>query len=179
VRILTFDISRHCGWAHDRDGGGVPFSGVEHFPSIGGNKNDGYEYGDCGAAALEFFMGKINLVKPDLIGAEAPLPPQFYRNQPRDESSAFNGIGLFYMCEAVAKWLAVPFEQANIAEWKKHFAGTSHGGKEPVKARCRQLGWKYRDDNEADALGLFSYFKSIHEPGFGYTTTPLFGRVSA
>lgn len=178
MRILTFDISRHCGWAHDRDGGGVPFSGTAHFAKIGGSKISGFEFGACGADALAFFFAKIDLVKPDLIGAEAPLQHRSSIAE-KNEMSARNSLGLVYMCEAIAHRLEIPYEEVDTRDMKMFFAGTCRGEKEPVKARCRQLGWKYDDDNAADAMGLWAYLKAIHEPQFAYQSTPLFGRASA
>jgi len=51
----------------------------------------------------------------------------------------------------------------NLSSWRKHFVGSMPRGtkrkewKDYAIERCQQYGWRPRNDDEADALGLLDY----------------------
>jgi hypothetical protein len=57
----------------------------------------------------------------------------------------------------------------NVSSWRKHFVGAMPRGtkskqwKDYALERCRQYGWKPKNSDEADALGLLDY--SLHLDG--------------
>ena len=81
--------------------------------------------------------------------------------------------GLCYHTELIGWARGIICRQVHVAHWKKAFTGNgmaskakarATGGVYPVILACRQRGWQVRDDNEADALGLFVYACGLAAP---------------
>jgi Holliday junction resolvasome RuvABC endonuclease subunit len=185
TRVLAFDLSRKgCGWSGDGDKPGVPVSGTQRLPKIEGNPREGYDFGPTFAAFWLFAREKIKDFEPDLIAYEAPLMPR-----PREDGNRQNFVtteetvralfGLATLAETIATLSGIKVFEANIQTVKKHFAGHGHADKSEIEARCRQLGWPVVDHNAADACAVWSLAKCIHDPGFSYSTTPMFAGARA
>jgi Holliday junction resolvasome RuvABC endonuclease subunit len=73
------------------------------------------------------------------------------------------------------------FLAVNAGKWRKAFGIAGTGKRSDLKAaafrKCLDLGWEPRNQDEADALGLWAYAESLYEPAFGLTTTSLFQTV--
>jgi hypothetical protein len=62
---------------------------------------------------------------------------------------------------------------------RRHFIGENPKrgiAKRLVKRQCIDNGWDVTDDNEADALAIWSYMGSLLKPELAVKQTPLFGR---
>lgn len=181
--VIALDLSKHVGWAVDSEFPGIPQSGVWDLPGA---------IDDYGAAGLELSTQLARLVlihKPRLIVYERPLDPRNLGdpgdkpvNPVRKPRKRFMAsfetirllIGLPMIVETLAKRHGVECQEAFTASWRSHFCGTMKGGKEPTKARCVQLRWPFRDDNQADALGIWEFAKATTDPRF----RPMQGRDS-
>jgi hypothetical protein len=145
-RVLALDLSTRAGWAFGCDFS-PPRHGVWALPQ---------ETGGIGkrmsafAAALE---DAIAVMAPDLIVAEAPLPPQAQTAM----ASARIQFGLAAVCEMIAHERTVPCEEASAWEVRRLVFGKARVPKETVIAWCRERGLSPVDDNDADALALLHY----------------------
>ena len=69
----------------------------------------------------------------------------------------------------------------NAGKWRKAFGIAGTGKRDALKKaafqKCLDLGWEPRNQDEADALGIWAYAEALYEPATGLTTTPLFQTV--
>lgn len=143
---------------------------------------NGFDFGTSWIEYWHYLNDLITVIKPDLIGFEAPLMPR--PRAPKPGLKAFVTpevtvrflFGLACITETLAGLRGIPCEERNVATVKKHFAGHGFADKEQLKARCRQLGWTFHNDNESDAAGLYALLKAEFEPSWVPNGTPLFGR---
>ena len=108
--------------------------------------------------------------RPTTIVWEAPLPTSFLRGRTNSDTTAL----LFGLAAVVGltAWREgfTDLRIATPAEVRVYFIGTNMRraeAKAETKARCRALGWTYRDDNEADALALWAFMCSLLVPAAG------------
>lgn len=70
-------------------------------------------------------------------------------------------LGLANMTEWWCYKVGVPCRQAEMRDWRKHFLGTSTGGRDALKKAARDAcalrGWPVDNDDEADAAGVLDY----------------------
>lgn len=176
--IMALDLSTHTGWTHDGPDGRAPFMGTKHLPSIDGNDKDGYDYGTCADTFFDWLWEKIDVVKPDLIGYEAPLPQRVDRMQNSKEWIVRMQYGLAWTVEQVCRRRSIACHERNIKAVKNFWTKDPNASKWAMIQRCRQLGWTPGDDNQADSAALWSLLKSTEDRGFQYATGPLFDRAA-
>lgn len=75
-------------------------------------------------------------------------------------------IGLCWAAQIVAAERVLRVAGARPQTVRKHFCGSGHAKKADVQARCRMLGWSFADDNQADAMALWSWAKSTHDKSY-------------
>jgi hypothetical protein len=110
---------------------------------------------------------------------EAPLATIFKRGSTNSATTT-----LLYGLPAVIGTVAYSrrifdIRKAETRDVRNHFIGSNPKrlkAKPMVMRQCRMLGWQVKDDNEADALALWSYMCSLIEPKLALQPTPLFGR---
>lgn len=172
--VIALDLSRHVGWAVDSPGmPGLPIAGTWHLP---GSQED---YGIAGDALDKHLIAHISKYKPGLIVYERPLDPRNLGDDKREAENpaepprkrffaAFETIrlliGLCMVVETVCHRSGVECAEVFVQSWRSHFTGTLKGGKEPTMARCRQLNWDFRSDNEADSMGIWAFVKAQKDP---------------
>jgi hypothetical protein len=71
--------------------------------------------------------------------------------------------------------------KADTAAVRHHFIGCNPKrakAKGMVVRQCYAMGWKVTDDNEADALAIWSFMCSLLDPSLALAPTALFGRTA-
>lgn len=172
VCVLALDLSSHTGAAHDGPTPGVPLFQTKHLASA----MDG-EYGAQGAEARKFINELIMVVRPDLIVYEAPLVLADSKGRTKVDTKETvwrQQMGLSYLVEVCAAEAGIECVKENNQSIKKYLAGTGHATKQAMIMACHRFGWMVADDNQADACGLWSLTKSLHDPSFAPLATPLF-----
>lgn len=93
-------------------------------------------------------------------------------------------LGLANMTEWWCYKVGVPCRQAEMRDWRKHFLGTSTGGRDALKKAakdaCALRGWPVTGDDEADAAGVLDYGLACFGIDVPWRDSHLFGgRVAA
>ena len=57
----------------------------------------------------------------------------------------------------------IDYHGVAVGTLKKHFTSNGHAKKEDMISRARELGWKPKDDNHADAIALMEWFEVEQE----------------
>lgn len=148
--VLALDLSTHSGWA---------FGGPEDKPKHGvwelGRDGNHGRYFSCLAEMLE---GTIDVMKPDLVVFEAPLPHASEKFRTSSAASVRVLIGLCAVTEMICFEKSVQCEEASVRDARQLVMGAQpKDGKAGVIQFCNVLGWKPADDNAADALILWQY----------------------
>ena len=92
----------------------------------------------------------------------------------------------------IAKHLGCSVTEVQNGTWRAHFLcgrmpPKEHRGrgklsawyKQAVKQRCAERGWRVRDDNEADALGILDWARAQRDPAYAVHSTPLFEQAAS
>ena len=194
TRVLALDIAKRTGFAHDGPIPGAPIAGAFQAPDPLGSKETGLERGITLSGFRWWFIKLLSESKPDLVCMEAPLnvlkvlfaerrKPMRVKADEKDKPFGTNFetmLMLIQLCgivECETYNLQIELAQTENRKFKKFFTGTAGGGKDPVMARCKQLGWDFGGDhNVADAMAIWAYAKAKREPQWAPQFTPLFGR---
>lgn len=159
MKILAIDPAINLGWASG-DGRSVPASGTVRLVE------PGYEREDLPASAASLVRSQIREFKPDIIVIEAYMNARAQPAQAVIETSLLiHGA----ICGIVGIY-KIPFAITYPQEWRKSFCGKANAGdRKATKAmsldRAKQLGWLHencRDDNRADALGIWTWAQSTY-----------------
>ena len=134
----------------------------------------GAPHGERFDAALHMMSRIIKQYSPALIVLEAPL------KIPGTKSDVeMMLMGLRGCVMGVAHRHHIPFDQHSVQTIRKHFIGTAKLKRKEAKlatiARCKQLGWGPKNDDEADAAALWHYACCLTSRSYSISQTPLFG----
>jgi len=158
--LLAFDLATDTGIAVG-DSRGAPSCETERLGEAGDH------HGARFAQALRMTRRLITRWQPVVVAIEAPLAAG---------QSTHGGLmakGLRGCILGVAHIHGLRVVEYDVATIRKHFIG--HGrlpraeAKRAVLTRCKQLGWRVRNDNEADACAVWDYARMI---AAGRTTPP-------
>ena len=159
TRVLALDTSTHTGWAHCTDVAGQPAYGTFDLPGWR-RESIGASY----AALHNFIVGKIRVHDITHLIVERPLTVHAHAyDKGKNADLAAALLGFVAVAECVAGLERIKCHVESPATVRKHFVGNGRP-KDPkgaVIARCKQLGWRPRDDNQADALATWDYACSI------------------
>lgn len=170
--VLALDLARTAGWAC-----GAPCTEPAHgsvqFASAGSSHEA------CFLGAFKWADTTIKMFRPSVIVWESPLQTSFRRG-----TTNSNTTTLLYGLPAViglAAYLQGAYDcrKADTKDVRTHFIGSNPKrvkAKPMVMQQCRALGWEVVDDNEADALAVWSYMCSLIEPKLALRPVPLFAR---
>lgn len=169
--ILALDLASVTGWALGIPGE-QPRHGSHRFASVGASHEAIF------AGAANWMGGMITKFVPGLVIWEAPMPTSFNRGRTTSDVTTVL-YGLPAVIGAVAYMRGIyDIRKANTKDVRLHFIGCNPKrakAKPLVKHQCRVMGWEVKDDNEADALAVWSFMCSILEPKLAVAPTPLFG----
>lgn len=141
--ILTLDLGTDTGWAILHDGKTV--SGSMNF------KPGRFEGG--GMRFLRFrreFLDKFRKVHEVYF-------EEVHRHTGTDAAHVYGG-----MLAILTAWCeenTIPYKGVGVGVLKKHITGKGNAGKGAVIAAVQKLGFKPKDDNEADALAILDYVR--------------------
>jgi hypothetical protein len=172
IRILFFDLATRSGYALGSVAG-VEDSGIIEFPRTGD------DFGTLALAMLDCFEGMLDKMAPSQVGFEQPIIPSLSKINLQTLRKLYL---MGPMLEAAAIRRKVPCFEGALGDIRTHFLGRgnvprdSPRAKAAVKNRCRDRGWKFQDDNEADALAGLDWALSCDSPAFALAGTALFGK---
>lgn len=163
MSILALDLSkRSTGWAYWEEGQANPAYGSWTL---------GSEFTTDGAVFAKLHRNMADLRKLcrfEHIVFEQPLRPDVLQGFTNIETLRVLA-GLAAHVESFGAAMRVRSTQPiHMASWRRHFLGKMARGtktktlKEYARERCLQYGWKTRNDDEADAIGLLDYAISTH-----------------
>jgi len=172
--ILALDLATVMGWAQGRPGE-TPTSGFHRFAPPGSGR------GAISAGAIKWYADWIKVSRPDLIYIEAPIAPSIMAGRTNMDALMIL-IGLCFTFEGLASTTGIwGTTLAAVHDVRGHFIGSrrmkSADAKRATVAKCQQLGWmgkSDRNDNQADALALWSYACACVDPQAATRTEPMF-----
>lgn len=177
--VLGLDLATTTGFARGAPGA-EPDYGSQRFG------RDGASHDAIFGHALDWLIEQTQAPsRPDVIVIEAPIPMHA-------KLGATNADALTILHGLVAITRAVAFMRSiydvrtrTVGEVRKYFIGPGGArtkGKEAkrlIMRKCRLLRWEPKNDNEGDALALWSYECALIDPTTGVKVTPLFSRGAA
>lgn len=170
--LLALDInSRRVGWAIG--GPADPRPRLSAWSLYGCQTED--DLARSCAALYRSISDLSKFIKPRFVYYEAPFNPQGAERQ----SNAHTVRGLLSLA-AVAMAAGVNAgaitKPVHVATWRKHFCGQGRpeNPKRATMDRCRLLGWDVKNDDEADAAGVWAFAMAMEYPQWAPNSTPLF-----
>lgn len=161
TKIIALDISkRSTGWSIWEAGWEVPRYGSVQL---------GSEYTTDGGCyvKLHHVLRDLRVISAfESIYYEEPINAQALTGHTNaDTLRVLSGLAAHACSFGHAMGLRV--QAVNITSWRRHFVGKMPRGtktkdwKAYADERCRQYGWKPRNSDEADALGILDYAISL------------------
>jgi len=148
-KILALDLATRLGWAGGSPDG-EPSYGTKVLPATG------EDIGRFAQAYNEWLLDMITLESPALIVFEAPILAG--KTTP---ATARKLMGLAWHTEFCCRLRDIRCAEHHLQSVKKFFAGHGNADKAAMIAAAQRQGWSPRDDNAADALGLWA--ATVHE----------------
>jgi Holliday junction resolvasome RuvABC endonuclease subunit len=155
IRVLALDTSTHTGFAHCSDDPAKPVFGTFHLPGWR-RESVGKSY----AALHRFISAKIAEHRFTHVVIERPLTVHAHaQDAGKNADLAAALLGFVAIAECAAEMGGARCHVESPSTIRKHFVGNGRpkDPKAAVMARCRQLGWRIMDDNQADALATWDY----------------------
>lgn len=148
-RILTLDLATRTGWCCGSPDES-PRYGTKVLPSTG------EDIGRFAAAYNEWLLDMIALENPGLVVFEAPILAG-----KTNLTTARKLTGLAWHTEFVCNLRQIRCAEHHLQQVKKFFTGNGRADKDDMVAAARRLGFDPKDDNAADAIGLWCC--TVHE----------------
>jgi crossover junction endodeoxyribonuclease RuvC len=149
MKIGALDLSTHTGWAFGPSDG-EPAFGTLDLPKTGD------DVGRFILAFDEWIRAMVAVETPEVLVFEAPIMTRGKTTL----ATARKLMGLASHVEFVCAQLSIRCSESNIGSIKLFFAGSGRADKSDMISVAHRYGWKARNDNEADALGLWA--SSVH-----------------
>lgn len=176
--ILAIDASTVAtGYAFGGASDPLPRGGVWRLPGA-----DEQVLGRTITMLGQSIMEHARMLKPAAIYVEAPFAKI---DREHSEQTAVALMQLAGGMRLAAGLLACRIELVAVYNVRKYFIGEGFLSREPAKARvmdrCRDLGWSFQDDNQADANALWAYGMAREVQGWKPNAPQLFdeGRKQA
>lgn len=167
--ILACDLATVTGWA----------CGAPGDRPIWGHRRNGWPGAPVGAVLADFadwLEGMIDKLMPSRLYYEAP----YLSRQITNPATVLILYGLQAHFLTIAHRRDLVAVKVYIKTAAKHFVGS--GGlrrdekKKATIAMCETYGWKVADDNEADALAIFTYAEAQVDPTVRRASGPLWAQ---
>ncbi len=175
TRVAFLDLADNTGIAHDARLGGM----TPEMASLFIEPEDPKDPADALYKLASSLRVLITTQKIEVLAYERVMGA---RAQIKSSYTKDERIALAHMREAivmlVAREYGLPCYDPPVHTIRKNFCGQVYGKekgsiKAVVIARCRQLGWKPSDDNQADSAAGWWYVKAMLDPKFGQDSSPL------
>jgi len=172
-RVLALDLASTSGWAVGEPGMLLAHGSIR-FASKGASHEAIF------ANAFDWMQDKLGVYGPTTVVWEAPLPTSFSRGRTTiDTTTLLFGLPAVIGLAAYKRGI-YDIRKAEIALVRRHFIGENPKralAKRMVKHACQVRGWDVTDDNEADAIAVWSYQCSLIAPEQALLATPLGRRM--
>lgn len=174
--IMAVDLASFFGLVEGAPGGD-PRAMSNHFAP------EGSGHAAIGAGAVEFFADRFALSKPSVVFVERPGLHSVKKGKSSFDV-IFRLLGLCFLVHVVAYMRGIyDVRFVRAEDWRLHFLGSKVIPGERAKAlacqRCRELGWAFKNADEAEALGLWDYGCELVKPGTGHPAVPgMFGKAA-
>ncbi len=169
--LLALDVSsKRTGYAFGTDAGTpAPRASCWAMPGDG-------DLHRARAALATSIASLCGLIHPAVVVIEAPL--QIFG---RSAHTAFVLTALYGAASAAAHNSGAAVYDANVQTWRKHFTGQARpdNPKQATIDRCKLIGWEPKNDDEADAMGLWHWGMSTYFRHWRQVGTPLFRGAAA
>lgn len=177
MSVIALDLnSKRCGVAcgGERDGAPRCYS----WPLFGMASED--DMARSWAVLYTSISDLCKVIHPRFVYYEAPFNPQDGKGHTNAQAIR-SGLSLAAIAMAAGRNSGAVTKPGHTQSWRKTFVGQGRPAdpKEATLARCRLLGWKVNNHDEADAAGLWAHAMSLHFPKWAPKSTPLFGRSAA
>jgi hypothetical protein len=169
--VLALDLASVSGWAAGEPGG-KPMHGSIRFAAKGASHEAIFH------KAFLWACKQIVDLEPGLIVWEAPLAGFKGGHTTVDVTTILFGLPAI-VGAAAHMYQVYDVRKAETRDVRNHFIGCNPKrakAKPLVMQKCRAMGWQVEDDNEADALALWSFMCSLLDPKLAVVPTPLFQR---
>lgn len=143
-KILALDLATKVGFAVGAPDA-EPVYGTKVLPSTG------EDIGRFARACDEWLLDMLTLESPKLVVFEAPIIAGTTA-----AATARKLMGLAWHTEYVCHLRQVQVWEHHLQSVKKFFAGSGRADKRDMIAAAERQGWHPKDDNAADALGLWA-----------------------
>lgn len=174
--VLALDLAAFYGLAEGAPGS-VPMARSGRFAPAGA------AHAAVGGEAIKWFNAHLSLHTPAAIFIERPHLGTLKRGTTSFDV-VYRLLGLAYTFQSVAYLRGVyDCRLVKVEDIRHHFIG--HGNlkgdraKALVQRRCQDLGWAFRNPDEADALALWAYGCEQLKPGSGHAMQPGFNFAAA
>ena len=147
--LLALDLGTTTGWALHAGDGSIT-SGSASF------KTQRFEGGGMRFLRFKRWLTEI---KQSADGIDAVYFEEVRRHLGVDAAHAYGG----FMAHLTA-WCEhhqIPYQGVPVGTIKKHATGKGNASKDEMLTAARNLGHAPADDNEADALALLAYARSL------------------
>ena len=167
-RVLCLDLATVTGWAEWSPGDKFPRSGTVRLPSTG------KEVGRFLVAYEKWLDGFLKVSRPDVVVFEAPvLGPKTHIDTARKLMCLAGNTEMIALKNGIDRhW------EVKVQTVRKHFCGTGNGPsakmKKLVQEACLARNWRFKDDNEADALAILDYAAHSMRLEVPWSCGPLF-----
>lgn len=173
MNLLVLDLATQTGFCFGTEAGVVQH-GSYRLPSTGG---------DIASFLNDFrhwLSGTISRLKPDEVVFEMPIMPATANLHTLRKLYSLCGV-----TELIARDMGCRVSEANLMDIRRHFIGTARAPsnipkperrqwiKDAVGTKARQCGFRPCNEDDADALGLFSYVMSCRFPAYVLTGTEI------
>jgi hypothetical protein len=115
-------------------------------------------HNDIFRRAHYWLAGVLKAQRPDLFVIEDVVPPSAIQGRTTHSGSIIS-VGLSGIFIGMAGAHGIPVLRAPISTWRKYFLGHGKLPREKAKLaamrQCRRLGCTYKDDNAAEAGGIW------------------------
>lgn len=139
--LLAIDLGTKLGWATKSSAG--ENSGVANFAS------DRFSGGGMRYLKFEKWL-------QDLPTVTTVCFEEVRRHRGTDAAHVYGGL-----LAVLTSWCEknnIPYQGVPVGTIKKHWTGNGNAGKNLMISKAEELGYKPKDDNEADAIALRSYW---------------------
>lgn len=167
--LLALDVATICGFAVGEIGTENPRTALELATSGGIPQplSGTHRIGRPGIPDGQFYANYeqwvddlITIHNPAMVVYEAP-----FISGGNKMHAAFRLLGMSAITDLICYKKSVPVRSAHNATVRKYFCGTGNAKREIMKQKikdaCDLRGWKYEDDNHADALAVWEYSQAL------------------
>lgn len=173
MMVLGLDSStRNLGFAIGDKSFLYPRGGVYKLPGA----KDEFLLAETMAGALNGMISLIHAFKPDRVFIEAPIQAGFAGRSAHTDMVLALLTGAIMGQFAIAKIPCRPVSSGTVRKFFIHNGRPKGNPKIPVMKRCDELGWTYKDDNEADAKAVWAFGMSVAHPGWTPDSKGLFDK---